>query len=375
MAGRTPTSTGPGRVAAALLLAAVASACGQRVAAEGVGRSALPPSVFVVSASGDQLPRLVGRVRAVPGVTAVARVALARVNAAHGSAPAPIVVAAVQPSEFRRLAPAVMDGGAAIAGALARGRLLLASDERARLGVSSGARMRFRGPDGTVAALRVDSLETDSVLNLADGLVSLRGAARLGIGRPTVMLISVPSGPRQPAVVAALNRALQVPQAAPRPVAFLVGSASSRAFGSFWYSSNPDGTISPDPAWVRASIRTRVVPILGSVTCHRLMFGQLVGALREIRRAGLAGEIDVRDFHRGGGCYVPRRQMWDASSPVSMHAWGLAIDLNVRTNPYGARPRQNPQLVAIFERWGFAWGGRWSPPDGMHFQLAALLRS
>jgi D-alanyl-D-alanine carboxypeptidase len=25
--------------------------------------------------------------------------------------------------------------------------------------------------------------------------------------------------------------------------------------------------------------------------------------------------------------------------------------------------------VAIFERWGFTWGGRWLVLDGMHFEL------
>jgi hypothetical protein len=33
------------------------------------------------------------------------------------------------------------------------------------------------------------------------------------------------------------------------------------------------------------------------------------------------------------------------------------------------------RIVEIFDRWGFAWGGRWSRPDGMHFELGALLDS
>jgi hypothetical protein len=34
----------------------------------------------------------------------------------------------------------------------------------------------------------------------------------------------------------------------------------------------------------------------------------------------------------------------------------------------------DPRVVAIFEKWGFRWGGRWTKPDGMHFELAAVLR-
>jgi hypothetical protein len=33
----------------------------------------------------------------------------------------------------------------------------------------------------------------------------------------------------------------------------------------------------------------------------------------------------------------------------------------------------DPRVVSIMEKWGFRWGGRWSPPDGHHFELAALI--
>ncbi len=57
-----------------------------------------------------------------------------------------------------------------------------------------------------------------------------------------------------------------------------------------------------------------------------------------------------------------------------MHAWGLAVDFNVRGNEFGNHnPEMDPRIVEIFERWGFVWGGRWSTPDGMHFELGALL--
>lgn len=131
-----------------------------------------------------------------------------------------------------------------------------------------------------------------------------------------------------------------------------------------------NGFIDPDPAWVAANIVQGTVPILGEVTCHRIAFPQLAAALAEIEREGLAKEIDVSEY---GGCYVPRFIGRDPRRGLSMHAFGLAIDLNVSENHLGTHGRINPEVVEIFERWGFLWGGRWSPPDPMHFELARLI--
>jgi hypothetical protein len=53
-----------------------------------------------------------------------------------------------------------------------------------------------------------------------------------------------------------------------------------------------------------------------------------------------------------------------------LHAWGLAVDLNARANPFGGRSRQDPRLVRIMERHGFSWGGDFpTRPDPMHFEF------
>ena len=112
------------------------------------------------------------------------------------------------------------------------------------------------------------------------------------------------------------------------------------------------------------------LPLLGPTRCHRLIVPQLRGALEEIVARELDHLLDEGDY---GGCWVPRHIGWDASSELSLHAWGIAFDVNVRTNPYGSRPRLDPRLVDVFERYGFNWGGRWRDPDGMHFELARIV--
>ncbi|MBX3575674.1 MAG: M15 family metallopeptidase [Rhizobiaceae bacterium] len=65
---------------------------------------------------------------------------------------------------------------------------------------------------------------------------------------------------------------------------------------------------------------------------------------------------------------------------MSMHSYGVAIDINTDFSDYwrwtkpgadGLYPWKNripPEVVAIFEKHGFIWGGRWYHYDTMHFE-------
>ena len=55
-----------------------------------------------------------------------------------------------------------------------------------------------------------------------------------------------------------------------KQTAFLVGTVAD-AVGAFNYTVIGGGRIAPDPAWVRSHIATEQVPILGAVTCNKLM--------------------------------------------------------------------------------------------------------
>jgi uncharacterized coiled-coil protein SlyX len=153
----------------------------------------------------------------------------------------------------------------------------------------------------------------------------------------------------------------------PKEQAALTGTSAD--FGSFTYTYKADGSIQPDPAWVSEYIRTEQVPILGSVTCHKLMIPQLRAALQQVVDSGLADEINAGEY---GGCYVPRFIASDPSNPISLHTWGIAIDLNVPGNLRGTEGEIDRGVVAIFKSWGFSWGGDWDYTDPMHFELARL---
>lgn len=119
------------------------------------------------------------------------------------------------------------------------------------------------------------------------------------------------------------------------------------------------------PRWLRQNIVTQTAPILGAVTCHRAMFTPLRRALGKLERRGLSRLVSPGGY---AGCYAPRRI--PGSGSLSLHAWGVAIDLNAADNPQFGSSRQDPRLVRAMERAGFTWGGRWpTAPDPMHFEL------
>ena len=152
--------------------------------------------------------------------------------------------------------------------------------------------------------------------------------------------------------------------------AVLTGTRRSEAVGSFGYTAHPSGRVTPDPAWVAANIRTETVPLLGDVTCHRVMLPQLRAALTEVVEAGLAGSIHPDEY---AGCYYPRFIAYDPAKGLSLHSWGIAVDLNTRGNQRGTVGEIDRQVVSIFKKWGFSWGGDWNYTDPMHFELASVI--
>jgi len=64
---------------------------------------------------------------------------------------------------------------------------------------------------------------------------------------------------------------------------------------------------------------------------------------------------------------------------LSPHAYGIAIDLNLAFSDYwywqphagtvDYRNRMPEEIVAIFEKHGFIWGGKWYHFDSMHFEF------
>ena len=251
---------------------------------------------------------------------------------------------------------------------VANGSISLSYEAAKRLNVPLGSTVTIGGMQVEVGALADTGLPDLDVV-AADSL-----ATRLGLPPANAVLLSGGTDDPTPLAMAvrkAVPKAVRVDlvRSPAQHLAFFNGSQAARQFGTLSYRVNPDGKVDVDPGWVAKSIVTQSVPIIGRMTCNRLMFPQLIGALNEIVAAGLADAIHPGQYE---GCYWPK--LIEDSDHLSMHAWGLAFDINVPTNQRLTHGNQDPRMVAVFKKWGFRWGGDWrDTPDPMHFELASLL--
>ena len=137
-------------------------------------------------------------------------------------------------------------------------------------------------------------------------------------------------------------------------------------FGDFQIKEKDGTWIIVEPTWRNENIERKEMPIIGRATCNKIMWKPLLGALNQVIDEGLENTLYKEEFQKSGGCYAPRRiNRFNAGGSISRHAWGIAIDINVKSG-------YHPRVVEIFNEWGFAWGGTWTSPDEMHFELRDL---
>ena len=283
---------------------------------------------------------------------------------------------AVDPSTFRRFSAQGTAEATPVWLSVARGEAVVSHALAKALHLKLGGDAGVGALTGKATKMRVGAFATPGIPG-TDLVVDDATGQALGLAKATGMLLLAGKG-EDPVALAGKVRAitgkggsvdLLTPPSA-NPVAFLTGSRAAKAFGAFSYRYFPDGTIQPDDRWVSENIVTASVPIFGRVTCHRLMVPQLRGALADVEAAGLAGSLKTYD-----GCYVPRFIERNPERSISLHTWGIAIDMDASTNYRGIRGTMDPKIVEIFKRWGFRWGGDWAYTDPMHFELGALLGS
>ncbi len=316
------------------------------------------------------------QIAAIKGVTAVEPISMGQFYVDERE----VTYAAVDPASFRRYTrpgtaqtEAVWQrvAGGEIAVEPGIGRRLEQDNGEMKVGNESAARSIHIG---AYAALL-----PETVARRIDAVVNYKWVDKLGLRKDNALLVSM--GETSPQSIRKQLQKLAGSKASVQilgpdldinatQTAFLTGGSVAAAVGSFSYRANPDGTVTPEAAWVRKNIVTQEMPIIGRVTGHRVMLPQLEAALSEVVTRGLSKKI-----YTYNGCYVPRFIAKDPSRGLSFHTFGTAIDLNASDNYRGIAGKMDRTVVAIFKKWGFAWGGDWNYTDPMHFELAKLVKA
>ncbi len=114
---------------------------------------------------------------------------------------------------------------------------------------------------------------------------------------------------------------------------------------------------------VPTSLEIGVIP--KRIYCNKDLVIPLQQALQSLIVTGRVTELKTWD-----GCFNIRKKR--GLSSMSLHSWGIAIDVNAAWNGLGKSPTLSDEFVKCFTDAGFDWGGVWTRKDGMHFQLSKL---
>jgi D-alanyl-D-alanine carboxypeptidase len=320
----------------------------------------------------------VERLKGVDGVSVVVAASVQKLEVSGPEGTKNLRIATVDALEYRSIAPVATNEAEFVWTSMLSGEAVLTFEAAEDLGIEGGGTIELDGGRD----VEVGAFADNQTPNIADVMIDSNVGGQIGDASDQVLTVGVQPGTSLDALGTALSDELPgarlVPlippdlMSNPDPLTGAIedGSSGGGIIGTMNYKILDDGFIKPEQAWVDSNISTATVSIIGDVTCHRLMLPQLQAALSEIESRGLGGELRPGDY---GGCYVPRFIDRNPSLPLSMHAFGLAVDLNVSTNQLGTEGDMDPRIVEIFERWGFVWGGDWSRPDPMHFELGSLV--
>jgi hypothetical protein len=240
-----------------------------------------------------------------------------------------------------------------------------------------GDTIMLRGWDSMLHLIRVGAIVDDGRALNAEILVSLDTARSFGVDRPERLLMwKIPS--KRDAFVANVEKSLAAENirvtaswTPPSQDKLLSQAQLKLLLGEFTIRRNGK-SITVNPQWLATNVGRMTLPTIGDKSCHKLVLGPLKAALTDIEFVGLDEIINVADTAKAGNCFNGREIRTNTGTSgrnLSRHSWAAAIDINPSTNPFGGKPTIHPCIVEIFRAHGFAWGGSFSIPDGMHFEF------
>lgn len=276
---------------------------------------------------------------------------------------------------------------------LAPDALVMGSLSASLRGARAGDSVLLVAGSGAGVWFRVAAVLPDAEVGGAEFLMSTQAGDRLGISRLSrVVLWGFSSRPAIDAAMSAnglVSTSIRIRRSwDPADPDDTIGMARTKAtLGEFAYRVNANGSVSQDAAWTAASLPSGRVLLNGSIPirarCHNVVEPALRAALAEIALRGVGGVIDVTNANTYGGCHLARFNRLTPDSSLgflSRHSWGMALDTNTVGSCQGCAPPDfatrpgGCTAVQIFRKHGFAWGGNFLTPDGMHFEYVGERR-
>jgi hypothetical protein len=315
---------------------------------------------LLVWAPGGFSEREVDKVRDSTRVAAISAVRTGTLGAASGRPVYRVIPVETMAVDAGAYTTATGRPGRSLATMLPKGAVLSKTGAKLRR-VRAGGRLRLAGGH----SLRVSGVVDDALLGGYEVALDRTLARRYGIRRAGYLLVR-PRGPLE-GLEAELRRLLRgrvLRFASPDDRPFVRGGDGvlplalvKARFGEFTLPSLFHGR--PDPAWMRANLVTRTLPLLGPVRCHRRVVGDLGKAMVELQAQRLGRLVDAAAFHRQGGCWSPRLVRDAHGGKLSRHAWGIAVTLKVAPDE---------RVIRAMAEHGFVWGGSFAHPDATHFE-------
>lgn len=269
--------------------------------------------------------------------------------------------------------------GRDVAAVVARGEIVMGANTAALRGARVGDTVDLVSVAGSVERFTIGMLAADSIIGGTELLLSPLQGDRIGVVNVTSIVIW--GFPSRESIDSALAEFGLEPRADTRvrrswdafdPDFNLSMTQTKALMGEFAYRVRPNGIdVDVTPTWVATSMAQNKEPYSTGINarCNNVVRADLEAALAEVVNSGLRSQIDVANANKYGGCYYPRfNRVTGNLGFLSRHSWGAPLDTNTTTNAQGAVPQMDCDVVRIFRKHNFAWGGNFLTPDGMHFE-------
>lgn len=124
---------------------------------------------------------------------------------------------------------------------------------------------------------------------------------------------------------------------------------------------------------VPAAIEIGVIP--KRIYCSEVLIEPLANVFYDLIELYIAQDATI--LKTWDGCFIFRpirgyEEKYKATQDpkyLSIHSWGIAVDINANWNQLGRTPTIDRRIVSAFKIHGFDWGGDFHRLDSMHFQL------